>query len=71
MNGSGLALLAIVPMVTGPQPADENTLTMSLCDGGSITISLGDDDEQPTRDCHQKGCHAGNCRQKVKRGNLI
>ncbi|WP_298471369.1 hypothetical protein [uncultured Erythrobacter sp.] len=65
MNGSALAILAIVPLVTGPLPSEaEDTLTMTLCDGGSITISLGDEDEMPASDCHQKACHAGNCRKQ-------
>ena len=66
-----IALLALVPMITGPLPSNEKTLTMTLCDGGSITISLGDEDEKPDRDCHQTACHAGTCREKSKRGKLI
>ncbi|MDJ0642448.1 MAG: hypothetical protein QNJ15_06505 [Erythrobacter sp.] len=65
-------LLALVPMIAGPLPTeDERTLTMTLCDGGSITFPLGDEDERPARDCHQKACHAASCREKSKRGNLI
>ena len=71
MNGPPLALLALVPMAIGPLPAEENTLTMTLCDGGSITISLGSGEGEPAGDCDQKGCHAGTCRQKQKRKNLI
>lgn len=65
MNGSVLALLALVPMLTGPLPTDDQkTLTMTLCDGGSITISVGDGDDQPTHECHKKACHAANCRKQ-------
>lgn len=66
MNGSALAILAIVPLITGPLPDEgENTLTMTLCGGDSITIPLGDQDEMPASDCHQKACHAGNCRKQL------
>ncbi len=65
MNGSALALLALVPMITGPLPADDNnTLTMTLCDGGSITISLGGEKKDTAPDCHEKACHAANCRKQ-------
>ncbi|MEM8724899.1 MAG: hypothetical protein AAGE86_05170 [Pseudomonadota bacterium] len=67
MNGSALAMLALVPLITGPLPSEAaDTLTMTLCDGGSITISLGDDEEEPASDCHQKACHAGNCRKQLE-----
>lgn len=64
MNGSTIALFAVVPMIVGPVPGDEEkTLTMTQCGGGSVTISLGDDNQEPARDCHQEACHAGNCRK--------
>ncbi len=64
MNIAAFALLALVPMMTGPIPTDERTLTMNLCNGGSITIPLGEEGEVPMGDCHQQGCHAGNCRKQ-------
>ncbi len=65
MNGSTIALLAAVPMIVGPVPADEErTLTMTLCGGGSVTIPLGHDTPPSGSDCHQKACHAGNCRRQ-------
>ena len=71
MNGSALAALALVPMITGPLPHEDSTLTVRTCTGDEVTIPLGKDGDAPDRDCHQKACHAGNCRQKYKRGNLI
>lgn len=65
MNLLPLALAALVPVMIGPLPAAEaRTLTMHLCNGGTITIPL--DGETPAQDsgCHPKGCHAGNCRER-------
>ena len=62
-----LAALALLPVALGPLPQPERALTISLCLGGEITIPLGDDEKAPERDCHQLACHAGNCREKIKR----
>lgn len=61
-----LAAIAVVPMAIGPMPEKENVLIAALCDGGSISIPIGDGGGEPMGDCHQKGCHAGTCRQKAK-----
>jgi hypothetical protein len=60
-----LALAALVPVMLGPLPAEQQAITAKLCNGGTITISLGDD-EAPAEEgnCHPKGCHAGNCRER-------
>ncbi|MEM7666269.1 MAG: hypothetical protein AAF250_10480 [Pseudomonadota bacterium] len=63
MNTPALAILAVLPMITGPLPAEEKSLVATLCGGGTITIPLGDNDE-PKRDCHPKACHAANCRKQ-------
>lgn len=65
-----LAILALVPIAIGPLPQEGRTLTISLCLGGEITIPLDDGGEKQERDCHQKGCHAGNCREKTKRSRV-
>ena len=63
MNAASLAVLALIPMAIGPLPQNENSLTVALCNGGTITIPIGQKDEpSKQRDCHQKGCHAGACR---------
>lgn len=67
MNPSILAIAALVPIAIGPLPSEERTLVMTLCDGGSITIPIGDDDPEGPRNCHQQACHAGSCREKNKR----
>lgn len=66
------ALAALVPVLIGPLPAERDTITARLCNGGTISIPLGDGDA-PADDgqCHPKGCHAGNCRERDKSGNLI
>ncbi len=66
-----LALAALVPVLVGPLPVPAGpALTATLCNGGTVTIPLGPDapaDED--RQCHPKGCHAGTCRERAKRGN--
>jgi len=59
------ALAVLVPVMVGPLPAPASqTLTMQLCNGGTITIPIGDGEPAPERDCHPKGCHAGTCRER-------
>lgn len=59
-----LALAALVPVMIGPLPAQSATITARLCNGGTITIPVGDGAPAQDRDCHPKGCHAGTCRPK-------
>ncbi len=65
-----LALAALVPVMIGPLPAHASpsngaTLTAQLCNGGTITIPLGQRKPPADRDdCHPKGCHAGTCRPR-------
>ncbi|MBY6218070.1 hypothetical protein [Qipengyuania aquimaris] len=70
MNSLLLAVSALVPAMIGPLPAEERTLTVTLCGSGKvIEIDLGDpapvDGEGA---CHQSGCHAGCSRKKIDRG---
>ncbi len=63
-----LALAALLPVLIGPLPSQADTgptITAQLCNGGTITIPLGDG-EPPVGDgaCYPKACHAGNCRGK-------
>lgn len=70
MNGvSILALIAVAPLAIGPLPNEERSLTMSLCDGGEITIPIGDEEPEGGRHCDLEACHAGTCRQKFKQRN--
>lgn len=66
MNLSALVWLALVPLATGPLPAEERSLVVTLCSGGTISIPIGNDsDQQPSAPpCPQKGCHAGTCRKR-------
>jgi len=62
-------LLALVPLIIGPLPAErEDSLTVQLCGGGTISISLGKSDADTDPDapppCHAKACHAGIQRKK-------
>jgi hypothetical protein len=59
-----LALAALVPVMIGPFPAAQATITAQLCNGGTITIPVGGAPPAKERDCHPKGCHAGTCRSK-------
>lgn len=61
------ALAALVPVLIGPLPAENTAITAKLCNGGTITIPLGNDNPAEDSNCHPKGCHAGNCREKSKR----
>jgi len=62
-----LALLALAPTAIGPLPQPEDALTIALCSGRSVTIPLGDRNNEPEPDCKSKACHAGSCREKSKR----
>ncbi|MFN4019485.1 MAG: hypothetical protein ACK4IC_03090 [Erythrobacter sp.] len=64
------ALAVLVPVMIGPMPAESATITARLCNGGTITIPVGDGAPAPERDCHPKGCHAGTCRED-RSGKLI
>lgn len=60
-----LAILTLIPVLIGPLPAANAAITAKLCGGGTITIPLGDSKAPAEdRDCHPKGCHAGNCRAR-------
>jgi hypothetical protein len=65
MSALPFALAALLPVMLGPLPAEEQAITAKLCNGGTITIPLGDG-ETPADEgnCHPKGCHAGTCREK-------
>lgn len=66
-----LALGALSPVMIGPLPAAPGlTLTMQLCNGGTITVPVGGKAPTQDRGCHPKGCHAGTCRED-KPGKLI
>ncbi|MEL6710011.1 MAG: hypothetical protein AAFP79_17170 [Pseudomonadota bacterium] len=62
------ALAALIPLMLGttPHEASAKGITVALCNGGEITLDLGQDKNEPERDCHSKGCHAGSCREKGK-----
>jgi hypothetical protein len=62
-----LALAALVPVLVGPLPAESATLSGQMCGGVEISIPLGKVREDKP-ECHPKGCHAGTCRERTKRG---
>ena len=66
MNPAALAWLAVVPLTTGPLPAEERALVVRLCSGDALSIPLNDSsDEQPSAPpCPQQGCHSGTCRKR-------
>ena len=65
------AFLTLIPVLIGPLPAQSTAITARLCNGGTITIPVGEDTPDDSGNCHPKGCHAGNCRERDKSGNLI
>ena len=64
------ALAALAPAALGSGPVTgPGALTLSLCDGGSITLPFGGDQDAPGDDgdgC-AKGCHAGCSRKRIDR----
>lgn len=58
------AFLTLIPVLIGPLPAQNTAITAKLCNGGTISIPLGDGAPQQDENCHPKGCHAGTCREK-------
>lgn len=59
-----LALAALIPVLIGPLPDQGADITARLCNGGTITIPLGDGSPAPEDRCPPKGCHAATCREK-------
>lgn len=62
-----LALVALVPAMTGPIAAQQGAAIVALCGGGSISIPLGGapapgDGNAP---CCAKGCHSGQSRKRL------
>lgn len=64
MTQSMLVLVAFIPAMVGPLPAEQVTLTARICGGGTMAIPLGQGEPAPDRRCDAKGCHAGTSRKK-------
>lgn len=65
-----LAVLALLPAMTGPLPRGEaHAITIDLCQGGSLTIPLSGTPAEPERPalCCEKGCHGGSTRKRIDR----
>lgn len=70
MNVHILALIAMIPAITGPLPEQKSFLTTTLCSGGAvikIDIPISGKDRLPSAPCRGKACHAGTCRKKFDR----
>lgn len=64
MNALAFATFALLPVMLGPLPQDDGAaLLVELCGGGTLTIDLGQDKDEPAPPCNAKGCHAGECRK--------
>lgn len=59
-----ISVAALFPLAIGPLPTDDAVLVVALCNGGSMSIPLGGDKEEPAP-CPAKGCHAGPCRKQI------
>lgn len=55
---------ALFPIMVGPLPAQQESLTLKLCNGGVLSIPLGNEDDQAPAPCETKGCHAGCSRKR-------
>ncbi|MGB3472241.1 MAG: hypothetical protein WBA51_15605 [Erythrobacter sp.] len=68
MNAAVLAAFALSQMIAAPMipPPGDDAIAVSLCSGGEIAIPLRKGDTPQKRECDQKGCHAGTCREKDK-----
>ena len=71
MTGDLLALLALVPIMAGPLPAEDDSVTAQLCGGGTISIPIKRDGNAPKPDPCSKACHAGTCRKRSDKGTTI
>ena len=59
-------IIALAPLMMGTvatPPHMSGAIIARLCNGGSITIPLGDGDKRPPPPCGAKACHAG-CNRK-------
>lgn len=65
-----LAALALVAtaLPAPPAQAGAGTISVPLCNGGTLEIALGDGGEEvPVAPCPLKACHAGSCRKQFDR----
>ncbi len=66
MTGSPISFLALMPLITGPLPeSSERSIVARLCNGGTITIPIEDDEQDPGTPCDMQACHAGTCRKRT------
>ena len=65
MTSELMALLALVPIMAGPLPAREESITARLGSGGTISIPVKRDGEPPKPDHCAKACHASACRKRT------
>lgn len=68
MKPAIFALASLLPLMAGTTPAaakQGDSFVAQLCNGGTITIPLGDSDSDD-RDspCQMTGCHGAPCREK-------
>ena len=69
MTAAALALLALLPAMTGPLAAAERSLEVALCNGGSLSLPLGGTPApaEGSRPCCAKGCHSSSSRKRFDR----
>ncbi|WP_369025718.1 hypothetical protein [Qipengyuania sp. RANM35] len=64
MNAVVLGLASLLPMMVGPLPPAQRSITAALCIGGQIEIPVKQQKPEPAPPCAEKACHAGCNRRK-------
>lgn len=66
-----LALAALAPLIAGPLPSGEDTITARLCGGGNVSIPIQRKNDRPPGQPCFKACHAGPCRKRSDKGTTL
>jgi hypothetical protein len=64
------AALALIPAMIGPvQSSSIRTITVALCEGGTMAIPVGGSPSGPESKgaCCEKGCHSSSSRKRLDR----
>ena len=64
-----LGTLALLPAMLGPLDAQERSLALALCGGGTLFVHVPGQPAPPpgSGPCCAKGCQSGNTRKRIDR----